>query len=746
MIELSAGQPGLSPAERLGLAIKRREEVRQAAKNARRASFVAACLTSNTLHGGQPDHVSSESAFERSLGVVEHGPNSVDPAALGQKAEVDPLARVLKVLNLAALEHLLLCVPTGYVDCRNPITTLEGLSDQFRGLFLLRKTGLVEVQDAQKNAISCEPFATIYDAPYKGYWDRVKHVRFELCDLNGTTVWMNSFSGARFRGKESKGEILVDATIQTFGRRRYLSPATELSGNLAGKVWARYTSPGAPSEAVIRDLIRRAQESPGSYAVAASHMVEQTGMTEESLLGEAEYASGQRYASLVEFLQALHAPLSPWDGELVVSAARAMAVAGISTMSRKASTRTPMAEAAIPISNEAIQNLIASQPETLTEDQISAIQGIVHALRQERPLNGLLSGNVGTGKTLTYLIPMVAAHQIGAKVAVVSPTELLANQVFATIRRRFPYVRVERVMAGGRIKDVGAILVGTSGLSSVARRCKVNFNLAVVDEQHKLSAKDRLSLVSPATHLLEASATPIPRSLAATLYCGMAVFNLHKAPVERHVESYLLEESERAQASRWMRATLAGGARVAVIYPRVESTSSGSAISTSVQSVSEAAEGLEKHFPGQVSILHGKLPADGLEQAMFDFAKGTKAIAVASTVFETGIDVENIRLMIVKGADRFGIAQLHQLRGRLAREGGHARFVMMVAEYNNLAAETSERLNKVCAISDGFELAEADMATRGFGDLAGEQQTGNGGSAFRLLRLNLKDFAQGRGG
>ncbi|WP_371436179.1 DEAD/DEAH box helicase [Polaromonas sp.] len=619
------------------------------------------------------------------------------------------------------------------------MTSLRGMVDGCRGLFWLRKTGNVEALDREKNAVGKAGYESIFDAPYPGFWSRIKQLRIEFVDEDGTTVWLSVFDPWRMRNADRHGFVLIDGEIRNFGPRTYLTDATEPPAEAMGRVWVRYVCPGAPSEAEVRRLVEQAKASPDSRELCAHALVASTLLSEVQLLTIAEDACGQQYADLLEFFQVLHEPDSPMDGDLAAAAARAMGVAGICSAARAGNMRYPHAKAALNLQPKLIQALIDSQPEILTGDQKKAIDGLVMALRAPQPLNGLLSGDVGTGKTLVFMVPAVAAHLVGAQVAIISPTEILANQVFKNLSRRFPQARVERVLAGGKIMDPSAILVGTSGLGGVARKAEWIPNFLVVDEQHKLATKDRNSMVAPWTHQLEASATPIPRSLASTLYSGTQVFDLYQSPVERNLESFVLEESERSSAVGWMRQALAENHRIAVIYPRVGSTAGGDA--AVVNNVMDAAEALEKRFPGKVVMLHGKLGPGEVGGNLDSFRTGAKPIVVASTIMETGIDIADIRLMVVKDADNFGIAQLHQLRGRLARNGGAARFVMMVGARDDLSPDTLDRLATVARVTDGYALAEADMASRGFGDLAGSAQSGNVSCAFRLLRLELADFS-----
>ena len=662
--------------------------------------------------------------------------------------ESTPLAlKTRKALELDVPAFGLLCIPSGYVDCRKVITRLAEARPGETGLFLLRRNGHISAKDSAKRPVNPPaPFASLYEAPWKGCWERIRMIQVTLIDEDGRQVIMSVFGAWTVRKQDPHGAVLVHGELKDFGPDTYLFKPEVINLGACGRVMPRYTYPGSTTkEEGVFDVVREALQTHGAADSCVHELVKGTLLSEAQMLAIAKQETGVTFGSMQELLHEMHEPESPERGLMACLAARVIAAKGICNLARRMNERAPHRSAPIPVAQSTLAKLIQSQPETLTADQQSVIELISSAIRSPQPLNSLLSGDVGTGKTLTFAIPAVAAHLSGAKVAIISPTEILANQVHANLARRFPEAAIERVQTGKKIQNPNAILVGTSGLSTAAQKHGYVPNLLIIDEQHKLGTASRQALCGPWTHLIEASATPIPRSLATSLYSGMQVFNLYEAPVQRDIQSHLMDESERSQANQWMKEALVRGARVVIVYPRVEQTASQEVKEPGKEtkarsSVLGAYEAIDARFPDKSVALHGKMKPAELSQALDSFRDGSRPIAVSSTVMETGIDVPDIALMVVKDADCFGAAQLHQLRGRLVRNGGHAHFCMMVSDLSQASEDTIERLTTVTENSNGYALAEADMRLRGFGDLAGEAQSGNASTPFRLLRLTLDDL------
>jgi ATP-dependent DNA helicase RecG len=341
-------------------------------------------------------------------------------------------------------------------------------------------------------------------------------------------------------------------------------------------------------------------------------------------------------------------------------------------------------------------------------------------------------------------------------VAIIAPTSLLADQIAEQLLTRFmgQVSGIERVQAGKKIHDPNAILVCTYGLGSIAASAHYVPNLLIIDEQHKMSTTVKEAMVKPWTHVLEATATPVPRSLAAIEFGGKDILNLRGSHVKKTFRNHIADLSDRPTFAKMIREVINDGGRAAIVYPRVEASAearlsaeaadAGQDTQVIVDSLLEAARSLETAFPGKVVAVHGKMKDAEIARAIAMVKSGERPLLVASSVIETGIDIPSMKIMIVREADRFGIAQLTQLRGRLVRNGGVGDFVMMVKDMSLLDGKTFERLEAVRTENDGYRLAERDMELRGFGQLDGEDQSGAAEGVFRLLKVSSRDHIEDR--
>jgi ATP-dependent DNA helicase RecG len=396
----------------------------------------------------------------------------------------------------------------------------------------------------------------------------------------------------------------------------------------------------------------------------------------------------------------------------------------------------------LPVDESFLHDFASTLPYKLTRAQDEALRQIVADLHTERPMNRLLQGDVGSGKTVVAAAAMALTVTAGAQAALMAPTAVLAEQHYRTISSlmekasgRRPTVRLltsnvtgqerEEIYAGLADGCVD-IVIGTHALIQEGVEFK-ELAFVVIDEQHRFGVRQRAALRQKGRdgsstiypHLLVMTATPIPRSLELTVWGHLDVSIIGEMPPGRKpVTTRLILPTERERAYSFVRGQVEKGRQAFIICPLVEESDKVEA-----KAAVEEYDRLQKQiFPDlKLGLLHGRLKGDEKEATMARFARGELDVLVATSVVEVGIDVPNATVMLIEGADRFGLAQLHQFRGRVGR-GEHDSYCLLVSE--SASEEAQERLRAVEATNDGFELAQKDLEMRGPGEFLGTRQSG----------------------
>lgn len=379
----------------------------------------------------------------------------------------------------------------------------------------------------------------------------------------------------------------------------------------------------------------------------------------------------------------------------------------------------------IKFNKKQIKEFVKSLPFILTDDQKKSAWKILQDLQKSLPMNRLLEGDVGSGKTVVAALAMYNTALAGCQSVLMAPTEILAEQHLKTMQEVLPGVDISIITRSKKQKLEGSrIFVGTHALIQKDFEFE-NLGLAIIDEQHRFGVGQRKTLRDKSgdnktvPHLLSMTATPIPRSLALTLYGDLDLSIIGTMPSDRKlIISRLVDEKNRKKAYQFIKDKVKEGRQVFVVCPLIEESDK-----LGVKSVTQEYEKLSQLVfkDLKVEMLHGKLKSAEKNEIMEKFKNNKINVLVSTSVIEVGVDIPNAAIMMIEGADRFGLAQLHQFRGRVGRSS-HQSYCMLFTESNS--AKTIERLNMFVDSNNGFELAEYDLQLRGPGDVYGTQQSG----------------------
>jgi ATP-dependent DNA helicase RecG len=392
-------------------------------------------------------------------------------------------------------------------------------------------------------------------------------------------------------------------------------------------------------------------------------------------------------------------------------------------------------------------------PFKLTGAQRRVVGEIVADLQRPEPMARLLQGDVGSGKTVVATLAALVALEAGLQVAFLAPTELLAAQHHGTLSRLLAHTVHRPLLLSGSLsakaksgvrdrlaEGAPALVVGTHALLEQTVSLP-RLGLVIIDEQHRFGVAQRQALVdkAEAPHVLVMTATPIPRSLALSVYGDLEVSTLDELPPGRTpVATVLRDDSARPKLFEFLRREVEQGGQVYWVFPLIEESEaiSARAVATHVELVRQALPGVS------VGVVHGRLAAAERDEVMAGFAGGQVSVLCATTVIEVGVDVPNASVMVIENAERFGLAQLHQLRGRVGR--GRRRSVCALLTGTECPPESLQRLQLFASTNDGFRISEEDFRTRGPGELTGLRQWGRPELAVASLWIHQRELQAAR--
>lgn len=549
---------------------------------------------------------------------------------------------------------------------------------------------------------------------------------FQAVVRDDTGMMEVSWPGQAFLDRTIRKDdvLLLSGSVRFFhGRqlhpREFVNLGAEEEGMSGGRVLAVYPVTEGLSVRVMRGLVD-------------DHL--------DALLGQvvdylpAAVLAGAGVPALAEALRMVHRPRSLEEARLGRARLAFEELFFVQLLHRRANALAREERRGVQLVNrrELTTRVREALPYTLTGAQTRALREIFADMCSPRRMHRLLQGDVGSGKTVVALFAALLAMENGYQAAIMAPTELLAEQHLRTMTALLAPVGLEPLLVTGRLgarerRAAGERLAAPGPLLAVGTHALVQeatlfarLGFVAIDEQHRFGVEQRAALGAKGARpdVLLMSATPIPRSLALTFYGELDVSMLDERPAGRlPIRTAMRPESARERVLQFVDRELAAGRQAYLVYPVIDE-SEKSDLKAATTMHAELASGPFAHR--RTALLHGRMPADERDDVMRRFRDGEIDLLVATTVIEVGIDVANATVMLIEHPERFGLSQLHQLRGRVGR-GAESSYCILLGD---VSPETSERLQLFVATEDGFEIARADLRLRGMGDLFGERQSG----------------------
>lgn len=445
---------------------------------------------------------------------------------------------------------------------------------------------------------------------------------------------------------------------------------------------------------------------------------------------------------LIETIELVHSPECEDDAALARFRADDL---GIRALTLKFSKRKlPAPSSQLPIDDDIFDQVLSKVPFALSDSQQTAIKEIRDDLRSEYPMNRLVSGDVGSGKTIIQLMAVAMTHLGGGLACIVTPNGVLAKQLYADFQSVYPDIPAHYLGSGGKPTkwldtESKPVFIGTTAVIHFAEKNGISFDLVAFDEQQKVGTGQREALIGGTleesqTNLMQSTATCIPQTLGMILCASMSLSRIYPH-AQKDITSRIVYSRDRPQMMAVAKEILNSGGKIAVVHSQIKENSDSKSDRQRIV-LEKKLQAWHTAFPGICEALHGGMADKEKEEALARMISGKSKILLSTTVIEIGINIPNLQLVAVYDADVYGVSQLHQIRGRLVREGGKGFFFMCVN--SNIGDEALERLQNVVNTMDGFVLADADMRARGFGDLLenGTRQHGKSSSLFTNIDIS----------
>jgi ATP-dependent DNA helicase RecG len=537
------------------------------------------------------------------------------------------------------------------------------------------------------------------------------------------------------------GDVKLDSSGLHFLNPEFEIVSDDLSGLHVGRIVPFYERTGTVTPNMQRKLVRHALDA---LPAELPDLLDEDLRTRHGLMARRPAIEASHFPAGEASVAELNAFRTPAQRRLIFEE---FFLFQIGHAWRRHETSVERKPHRIAVDDRIRQSAAKVLPFHLTPGQRAATKEIVDDLCLSKPMNRLLQGDVGAGKTIVALLAAIVAMENGLQVAFMAPTEILAKQHYATIAKLLAPTRFRVDLLTGSTpglqrhtilahleRGTTNLVVGTHALVQEAIKFH-GLGLAVIDEQHRFGVAQRAALQEKGLRpdVLLMTATPIPRTLALTDYSELDVSKITGLPPGRKpVRTWVKPESRRDEVYELLRDEIGRGRQVYVIYPLVEESEK-----VDLKSATEMADHLQAEvFPGRrVALLHGRMKQDAKDQVMQAFVSGAVQVLVSTTVVEVGVDVPNASVMVVEHAERFGLSQLHQLRGRIGRGEWESHCILLYqAPWSD---DARERLRTMSETNDGFAIAERDLELRGPGDFFGTRQSG-------LPKLRTGDLVRDR--